>query len=569
MSSLFKSITVPILCAAASGAAVWFVAGRQHFSTPPASAPAARKVLYYQSAMHPWVKSDKPGRCTICGMELTPVYEGDKGFDAGSDIVFLTQSQVQVLHVQTVEAKKQPLTRTLLVAGAIDDDDTRHRVLSAYTDGRIEKLKINFVGAEVTAGQPLADIYSPSLLLAESEYVHLLKNASEPASVAGARVKLERMGLGPVQIEALPEKPPTLSTSELLAPMGGTVVSKSVYEGQYVNMGQKLFEIADFSTMWFLFRAYEQDMPWIKIGQAVEVTTPSLPGKIFAGSITFIDPTFDEATRSTNVRVELANPMVEGRRLLLHRLYADGNVRVDSPEVLAVPRSAVIDTGREAVVYVEQEGGAYARKPVRTGRHGNTLVEILGGIEPGNRVVTNGNLLIDSQAEMNRSFMAPPEQSTPLAHSTITHEQRAALSEFLSMADTLADALSMDDLAKFNEASKGAEPLSKTLSSVMKEPEDVRDEAVAVVANASLHPAKDLPEARVEFHRFSTAAVPLLEKLRKAGGAPEFQVWECYMVDRVIDGAPKTGRWVQTRGRPGHNPFFGSDMLECAKEIKP
>ncbi len=567
-----KTIIVILLLVAAVSAG-WFARSRLVPSDPAGAAPAApaaRKVLYYQSAMHPWIKSDQPGRCTICGMELTPVYEGEKGFDAGSDIVFLTQSQVQVLHVQTMEARKQPLTRTLLVAGAIDDDDTRHRVLSAYADGRIEKLKINYIGAEVTEGQPLADIYSPSLLLAESEYVHLLKSGTaEPASVAGARVKLERMGLGAAQIAELPQKPPTVSTSELLAPMSGTVVSKSVYEGQYVNIGQKLFEIADFSIMWFLFRAYEQDMPWIKIGQTVEVTTPSLPGKIFAGTVTFIEPTFDEATRSTNVRVELPNPVVDGRRLLLHRLYADGHVRVDSPEVLSVPRSAVIETGEEAVVYVEQDGGAYARKPVRLGRHGNTLVEILDGLQEGDRVVTNGNLLIDSQAEMNRSFMAPPEPPATPALSSVTPDQNKALSDFLAMADTLADALSMDDLDKFNKAAHDAGTLAGKLATAMKERKDLGDTPAAMVASAALHPAKDLPEARVEFHHFSTTAVPLLEKLRKAGGVPEFQVWECFMVDRVIEGAPKAGRWIQTRGRPGHNPFFGSDMLECAKEIKP
>ncbi|MCU0752171.1 MAG: hypothetical protein MUC40_03905, partial [Akkermansiaceae bacterium] len=102
------------------------------------------KVLYYQSAMHPWIKSDKPGRCTICGMELTPVYEGDKGFDdaGGENIVALTQNQIQVLHVQTVEAEIRPLLRTLSVSGTIDDNQMRHRVLSAYVDGRIDKLYV-------------------------------------------------------------------------------------------------------------------------------------------------------------------------------------------------------------------------------------------------------------------------------------------------------------------------------------------------------------------------------------------------------------------------------------------
>jgi membrane fusion protein, copper/silver efflux system len=213
--------------------------------------------------MHPWIKSDKPGRCTICGMELTPVYAGEKGFDesGGDNIVALTQNQIQVLHVQTAVAKTRPLVRTLSVSGTIDDNDMRHRLLSAYVDGRIDKLHVNFIGAEVNEGQPLADFYSPSLLQAEREYRQLGGELKKNTAL-----RLRQMGLTQTQIEALDQKPADSLTSQILSPISGTVVAKSVYEGQYVTTGQPLFEIADFSTMWFMFRAYEQDMPWIKPG---------------------------------------------------------------------------------------------------------------------------------------------------------------------------------------------------------------------------------------------------------------------------------------------------------------
>ena len=144
----------------------------------PGGAPSSaveRKPLFYQSPMHPWIKSDKPGRCTICGMELVPIYPGEKSLDStgGGHVVALTQNQVQVLNVQTNVAKMQPLTRTLQVAGVIDDDATRHRILSAYVDGRVEKLHVNYMGAEVEAGQPLAEFYSQNLLEAERVYGQL------------------------------------------------------------------------------------------------------------------------------------------------------------------------------------------------------------------------------------------------------------------------------------------------------------------------------------------------------------------------------------------------------------
>lgn len=543
-------------------AAGWFLRGN-HAPGMTTAAPAERKVLFYQSAMHPWIKSDKPGRCTICGMELTPVYEGEKGIDStNADIVPLTQTQIQVLHVQTVVAKKQPLTRSLNVSGIINDDQRRHRVLSAYVEGRVDKLFANHHGIEVIEGEPLALLYSPTLLQAEREYRQISGDLKKNTGL-----RLRQMGLTQPQIDALDKKSPDALNSEILAPLSGTVVEHHVFEGQYVTAGQEMFEIADFSIMWFLFNAYEQDMPWIKIGQKVEVSTPSVPGKTFTGEITFIDPNFNEATRSTEVRVELANPLVEGRRELLHRLYADGVVKVELPEVLTVPKSAVMQTGPEAVAYVDEGGGAYARTTLKLGRRGDALLEVLTGLKEGDKVVTNGNLLIDGQAEMNRSFMSPAPAAAPLAD--VSESQAAAIASFIKVADAMAAALSADNFDAFNKASEPAMVQTAGLIEALKPRAEMAEKLKALDARQHFHGFKDLKEARHAFHKFTLAATALLEPLRTAKGMPEFQVWECFMVDQVIDDAPKVGHWVQLGGRPGHNPFFGSDMLECAKEIKP
>lgn len=559
-----KTFIIVITSALLAATATWFAKDRfAHSSTAPAASAGERKVLYYQSAMHPWIKSDKPGRCTICGMELTPVYEGEKGFDnaGGENVVALTQSQIQVLHVETAEAKQQQLDRKLHVAGMVDDNATRHRILSAYVDGRVEKLHVNYIGAEVTEGQPLADFYSPTLLQAEREYRQL---SGELKSNTG--IRLRQMGLTKEQIAKLESKPADVLSSEIIAPMTGTVVAQNVYEGQYVATGEKLFEIADFSTMWFMFRAYEMDMPWIEIGQTVRVTTPAIPGKTFEGKITFIDPNFDEATRSTKIRVELPNPLVDGRRTLLHRLYADGEVQVTTPSVLSIPRSAVIETGREAVVYIDREGGAYERTVVKLGRRGDQLVEILSGLNAGDHVVTNGNLLLDGQAEMNRSFMTGGEPKKAEPSKPLNEEQKVAVAEFLTVADTMAKALSADDLAAFNQASKPAMGATDKLTTALRG----RSEALSELADSRhFHGSKELAEARKSFHRFAQAAAAVLEPLRTIEGTPQFHLWECPMADRAIPGAAKKARWLQTGDRPGANPYFGADMLDCGKEIQP
>ncbi|MEY4387531.1 MAG: hypothetical protein RLY20_2814 [Verrucomicrobiota bacterium] len=534
-----------------------------------------RKVLYYQSAMHPWIKSDKPGRCTICGMELTPVYEGQAGFDVSGDVITLSTNSIRVLNVQTIEAKVQPLTRTLTVAGTIDDDDSKHRVLSAYVGGRIESLHVNYVGAEVKAGEPLAEFYSPMLLSAVRDYFVVQRGASDASLLASAASRLKQLGLSDAQVAELPRTfSETNLTIPLLAPISGTVTDKKVYAGQYVQEGERLFEIADFSTMWFMFRAYEQDLPWIRVGQKVEVSTPSLPGKVVTGTIKFIDPNLDEATRATKVRVELENPLVDGRRLFSHRLYADGVVHLEAPEVVAIPRSAIIQTGPEAVAFVAQGGGGYARRVLKLGRHGDAVVEVLDGLAAGDAVVVNGNLLIDGQAEMNRSYASPSDMPAPVVASAaglpaLTEAQQSAVKEFLTHADAVTLALSADDLAKFNGLADQTHDAAAKLFRALDGNAGGQALAKEVKAAAHLVQAKDLKEARREFYPFSTATVALAQAVRQSrSGVVGLKVFRCPMAKDAFPGAPNRADWIQLQ--PGiHNPWFGKEMLDCGSEVKP
>lgn len=569
-----KTLPAILLTLAVAVPVTWFVtrqfqsAGSNSVAaSTQAAAKGGRKLLYYQSAMHPWIKSDKPGRCTICGMELTPVYEGDAGFAVagGGNVVPLTQTMIQVMNVQTAEAQMRPLQKTLSVAGTIDDNTTRHRMLSAYIPGRVQKLYVNFMGAEVKEGQPLAEYYSPSLLQAEREYRTL---TGELRSATALR--LLQMGLTAAQIEALPQKPGDKLTSQILAPIGGTVVAQSVYEGQYVQEGERLFEIADFSTMWFQFRAYEQDLPWIKPGLKVDIITPSHPGQTFTGTITFIDPNFDEATRSTKARVELENPLVDGRRLLLHRLYADGVVHLEAPEVLAVPRTAVIETGPEAVAYVDLGGGAYSRRVLKLGRRGDTLVEITTGLSAGDKVVVNGNLLIDGQAEMNRSFAEPAATNAPAGGlPALTDAQRKAVKEFLGLADAVTASLAADNLPGFNtQAAKLHAEMAGLMDRFVGADQSWYPFLKGIEEASHLEKAPDLKTARKAFHPFSDATVALTQALRKS--EQEFaslKVFRCPMTKTVFPGAPATADWIQLKG-PISNPYMGLQMNDCGTEVK-
>jgi len=588
--------TLLILIVAALGAAGGWFAG-QHWkrSEPSAAQPATgRKVLYYQSAMHPWIKSDKPGKCTICGMELVPVYEGDKGFDVTEGLVTLNTNSINVIHVQTAEVRRQPLQRTLHVAGTIEDDDTRHRILSAYVEGRIEKLAVNYIGAEVKQNQPLATLYSTVLLAAERDYLSaaLKMEAAESAELrkineqllASATQRLRQLGLNNQQIQELPQKKELGITTEILAPMTGTVVARNVYEGQYVKEGEKLFEIADFSTMWFQFDAYERDLVWIQPGQKVDVTTPAAPGKVFTGTITFIDPNIKEMTRSAKVRVEIPNPLIteNGRphRELFHKLFAEGIVKVELPQVLVVPRSAVLAAGQQGLVYVDKQGGSYEQRAVKLGRAGDEFWEILGGLSEGERVVTTGNLLIDAQAQLNQSakgasgaVVAPahPGDSPAVTniYTPLTSSQSTAARSFLTLASSVSKALSSDNLDDFNQQ---AAKVHGALPELLKPFEDAKPWHPLLdklEAASHLEAAADLAAARKEFFPFSQAVVDFVKQLRSQEAEfKSLKIYQCPMANQAVPGAPPVGFWLQTQP-PLRNPFFGAPMIDCGTEVKP
>lgn len=557
-----KTFLTIIITAILAAGVTWIARDR-------ASKPAAvseQQPLFYQSPMHPWIKSDKPGRCTICGMELVPIYPGEKGFSAddGEDgFVALSDEQVRVMNVQTAEAKVRPLVRTLHVAGSIDEDATRRSVVSAYIDGRVDKLYVDFVGAEMKRGEPLADFYSPNLLQAEREYRQLSGDMKRNAAL-----RLRQMGLSEGQIAALPEKPAESLDSQILSPASGTVVAREVYEGQYVTTGMKLFELMDFSTMWFQFIVYEQDLSAIRVGQSVTVTTPAVPGKTFTGKVSLIDPNLDPLTRAAQVRVELSNPIVNGRRELLRNFYAEGDVEMEAPEILTIPRSAIIETGPQAVVYTSEGSGAYRQVPVEIGRRGDALVEITRGLEAGDRVVTNGNLLIDGQAELNRSFATPTEKPAPM-DGTLSADTKVAIQQFLKTADAMAAALAGDDLAAFNKVSELAMKDTEDMTEALAKMAVPKAQLGELQASSHFHGVDSLPLARAEMLRFTMAATSVLEPLRTLEGFPDMQIWQCPMVNEAVPGADKKGRWIQTGDRPIGNPFFGSKMLECGDQIKP
>jgi Cu(I)/Ag(I) efflux system membrane fusion protein len=468
-----------------------------------------------------------------------------------------------VVGVQTAAVRRGPLQRTLRVTGFVDDDDTRHRILSARVPGRIEKLHVNFVGAEVEEGAPLATIFSPEMLTAQREFVERVKAGSAVFTLAErskARERLLELGLTDEEVDILER---TLKPSPMVnvrAPMSGTVVARAVYEGKYVEADDELFQIGDFSRMWFVFDAYEPDLAWLRPGQPVEVTVPSLPGKILTAPIAFIDPNLSEATRTAKVRVILDNP----ERLLRHRQTATATVSIDSPEALLVPRSAVLQHGGKAVVFVDRTAHAYAAREIRLGRVGDRDAEVLGGLNEGDKVVTEGALILDGQAQLAHAAVGGDGHDhaaaapTKISVEVPKHDASAyALLKTLAFAAAdSADALASDDLAAYR---RHLPALRAALDAYVAGFAPAARGPLAS-ASAKLADAAEIEAVRRAFEPFSTDLADLA-RAEHLHHREQLWIYQCPM-SPVLG----TGRWL-SKAKQLRNPFFGSAMLECGEEI--
>lgn len=360
------------------------------------------KVLYYQSPMHPWVTSDHPGKCTVCGMNLVPVYAGDSPRKrVSNDAVLLSPESIHAIGIETATVRRQSLVRTLRISGTFNEEETRHGVISATVDGRIEGLAMSCEGQQIRRHQPLVTLFSQTLLTAADAYRTSLKTGGLELELA--RRRLVQYGLADEQIEFIPQRQADDRYFGILAPLTGTITKSYVAEGQYVKQGERLFEIADFTRMWYLFTAYEQDLPLFKVGQFVTLEVPSLGGQTVRARIAFISPNIDEATRSATVRVVVENH--DGK--IRNKTSAPGTVELTAEETLTVPRGAVLWTGSHPRAYVETDEGVYESRLIELGRSGDVAWEIVGGLNEGERVVVNGNLLIDAQAQLHQITMNP------------------------------------------------------------------------------------------------------------------------------------------------------------------
>lgn len=585
------------------------------WSAPPAppdvavaAAESEAGAAEFTCAMHPQIRQPKPGKCPICGMDLVPVHRGEER--KGSDReISLSEEARALARIATTAVERRAPDAEIRLFGRVVVDESRVRSITARFPARIERLYVNYTGVRVQDGEHLARIYSPELLTAQAELLSA-RRFNEPRALRSAREKLTLWGLSPRAIAAIEARSEPTNTMDIDAPLGGFVIEKLVNEGDYVETGSLMFRIADLSAVWVILDAYEIDKPWLRFGQAVTFTAEALPGHRFEGRIAFLPPVLDPESRTFRVRVNLANDDLRLRpgmfvTGIVHARIAGDGVMLDPslagkwispmhPEIvkdgpgacdvcgmalvpseqlgyavaaehetpLVVPASAVLRTGRRAIVYVEvptRSEPTYEGREIDLGARAGDSYVVVSGLAEGERVVVNGAFKLDSALQLlaRPSMMTAPEHgSVPAVAATLQDRERvaAALAAYLP----LWRALTEDDLAaaqaaatRIVEAGRGPDARAAA--------ETVRgDLSVLASAAGEVGQAADLDAARRAFERASDALIRMI----RATGVPQGTDVHLAFCPMAFEG--RRAEWLQDE-HALRNPYFGAAMLRCGE----
>lgn len=328
--------------------------------------------------------------------------------DLGQAPVTLSPTRRQAIGVRTGVVEMRPFEKTIRAVGAVAYDERRVRQVNLRVAGWVTNLAVNYTGQFVRAGEPLLTIYSPELASTQDEYRLALRTRArveqspmEPirtgadAQVEAARSRLRLLNLSDEQIDALEETEPKFETT-LAAPISGVVTKKMALQGMYATPEMSLYEIADLSTVWLYADVYEQDLPLVAVGQAATVMLAAYPNEQFQGRVAFVVPALSPETRTTKVRMEFPNPDLR----LKPGMYGDVMIRVKGQSVLAVPREAVLDSGTRTLAFLDRGEGRFEPREIKTGRTFDGYTEVIEGLQTGDKVVTSGTFLIDSESKL-------------------------------------------------------------------------------------------------------------------------------------------------------------------------
>ncbi len=525
-----------------------------------------RKVKFYRSTMDPMQISDKPAKDSM-GMDMVPVYEGG---DVGATTrIQIEAAMVQRMNLKTAVVARGPVAREIRTVGTIAYHEQGLRDITLKYEGWIEKLLVNTTWAKVKAGEPLFEIYSPDLYNAQLNYVVALR--SEGAGEGPLkRAALARLQLFDIPVEFIAEVTRTgepRRTIVFRAPADGVVIEKMAVAGQMMKPGEPIYRLADLSSVWALAQIYEQDLPFVQPGQEATVRVTYGAERTLTGKVEAILPQIEEQTRAAIARIVLPNP----EERLRPGMFVDVRFSAQVAEsAVLVPDVAVLRSGERNTVFIARPDGSFEPREVKLGaRTADHRYQVLNGLTEGDRVVTSGQFLLDSESQLREAIekMRTTEAAASAGRAEKAREAAPnagtaapgaeAVKPLALAAAEAAAALAADDLVRYK---KSLPPVRDALAAFFSANPNAAQEPLGKFKDGPGEP-KDLEAARREFEPFSTAVADLARQahLQHTAG---LHVFECRM-SPVLG----KGRWVQ-RDAGAKNPFFGAQMLTCGEELK-
>jgi Cu(I)/Ag(I) efflux system membrane fusion protein len=334
--------------------------------------------------------------------------------------VEITSEQQKLIGVKTIKVALRPMQKVLRTVGRLEADERKLATVNTKVEGWIEKLYVETTGSHVRKEEPLAEIYSPELVATQQEFLNALKWTKESAdakddrgqggspelsrmlardaaaTLAASRQRLLLWDISVKQIKNIEESGKTIRTLTLYSPVNGVITQKMAVVGMKVMPGEKLFDVADLSSLWVIADIYESELALIKVGNKALITLAYLPGKELSSQIDYIYPTISAETRTVKVRLKLANPESK----LKPQMFTNVEIKINLGRKLMIPESAVIDTGKGMVAYVDLGNGAFEPREIKVGLRTDGYIEVLRGLKAGEKVVSAANFLVDSEAQL-------------------------------------------------------------------------------------------------------------------------------------------------------------------------
>ena len=519
-------------------------------------------------SMHPQIMQPEPGDCPICGMDLIPADAGSEGLAVNE--IKMTENAMALANIQTTIVGNTQASDTdgmISLSGKIATNEENDAVQASYFKGRIERLNVNYEGQQVNRRQLLATIYAPELVAAQQELITAASlKKSQPALYKAVRNKLKNWKLSETQINTIEENGKVRENFPIYATVSGTVSEVMAAQGDYVNQGQPIVKLSNLNSVWAEFDAYESQIAQFKVGQKIKITTNAYPNKEFEGTISFIDPILNNATRTVTVRATLPNR----DNLFKPGMFVTAKVKGTTQTMentLTVPASAVLWTGERSLVYVKTNPNepVFEMREVTLGNRTGETYQVSTGLNSGEEIVTNGTFTVDAAAQLQGKKSMMNQQKIQNESATMNNMKMSFSNVFSTdFNEAIQSYLKMKDAFVASNASQ-VSTLAKATSEKLKA---ISTDDLGKMENQHLQKSIEMLDAiannvilenqRSHFVILNENILPIAMNIENS---INYYVQKCPMANNN-----KGAVWLSTEEEI-KNPYYGDAMLTCGSVI--